>query len=258
MQYQQDAARDRGFTLPARVIVSLKAGAVLAVANVVCVLIFSWAWMHVKSEVKAITVTGSAKKAIVSDLIVWSAKISAVEPDLAHAFDSLQAGTEKTLAYLKKEGISEKELIVSSIATLKRRGRDEKGRETEKVVAYELSQEVQIRSTDVNRVAEVARKITGLIKEGVMLESDSPRYIYTKLADLKIDMLAEATKDATARARQIAGNSGADLGSILDARMGVMQINPIHTNDVSGTGNNDTTSLDKEITAVVTARFTLK
>jgi len=40
--------------------------------------------------------------------------------------------------------------------------------------------------------------------------------------------------------------------------MGVMQINPIHENDVSGSGNSDTTSYEKEITAVVAARFTLQ
>jgi uncharacterized protein len=250
--------RERSFSLPAKVIVSLKAGAVLAVANVVCVLIFSWAWMHVKAEAKAISVTGSAKRAIVSDLILWSARVSATNADLAKAYETLRGSTEKTLAYLKAQGVNEKELTVSSIETVRRRAKDAKGNETEQVVAYELSQHVSVRSADVARVADVARRITGLIKEGVMLDSDAPRYLYTKLADLKVDMLAEATKDATTRAKQIAGNSGADLGAILDARMGVMQINPIHSTDASGTGNNDTTSLDKEITAIVAARFALK
>ena len=70
-------------------------------------------------------------------------------------------------------------------------------------------------------------------------------------------MLADATKDATARAQQIAANSGASLGPIRDARMGVMQINPVHSNAVSDSGNNDTTSYEKEITAIVSARFEL-
>ena len=112
---RQDAARQ--VTLPAKLIVSLKAGFVLALANVACVLIFSWAWMHVKAETKAIAVTGSAKKAIVSDLIVWSARVSAVDPDLGKAFDALRAGNEKALAFLKKEGIADNQITVSSIST---------------------------------------------------------------------------------------------------------------------------------------------
>jgi hypothetical protein len=93
-------------------------------------------------------------------------------------------------------------------------------------------------------VAAASRKITELIQEGVVVESSAPTYIYTKLADLKIEMLAEATKDATARARQIAENSGARLGAIREARMGVMQINPVHSTAVSDSGNNDTSSLE--------------
>jgi hypothetical protein len=40
--------------------------------------------------------------------------------------------------------------------------------------------------------------------------------------------------------------------------MGVMQINAIHSSDVSGSGVNDTTLRQKEITAVVSARFGLQ
>jgi hypothetical protein len=75
---------------------------------------------------------------------------------------------------------------------------------------------------------------------------------------LKIDMLAEATKDATLRATQIVENANGKLGKLVEARMGVMQINPKGVTSVSDTGNNDTTSLEKEILAVVTVSFELK
>ncbi len=248
----------RSISLPTRVIVSLRAGAVLAIANILCVAILSWAWVHAKAEPKALSVTGSAKKVIQSDLIVWSARVNASDADLVKAYESLRVSTEKVQAYLKAEGVPEAQITISSVGTTKRRAKDQKGNDTEKVIAYELGQDVTISSGDVKRISEVARKITTLIKDGVMLDSESPRYIYTKLADLKIDMLAQATKDATARARQIATNAGSDLGGVLDAKMGVLQINPMNSNEVSSLGNNDQTSLDKEITAVVTARFSLK
>jgi hypothetical protein len=40
--------------------------------------------------------------------------------------------------------------------------------------------------------------------------------------------------------------------------MGVMQINAKGVSEVSDTGNNDTTSLEKEILAVVMVRFELR
>ena len=249
---------ERSLTLPARVIVSLRAGFVLAVANVVCVVILSWAWVNVRTEAKTITVTGSAKKAIQSDLIVWSGRVSAGDADLPKAYDALKAAVDKTLAYLKKQNVAEKDITVSSITTAKHYVKDKEGRDTDKISSFELAQTIEVTSIDVTHVADVARRITELIKEGVLLESAPPSYVYTKLADLKITMLAEATKDATTRADQIARHSGAKLAQIREARMGVMQINPIHSQDVSDAGNSDISSFEKEITAVVHARFALE
>ncbi|MGB7158210.1 MAG: SIMPL domain-containing protein [Tepidisphaeraceae bacterium] len=247
-----------GLNLPAKVIVSLRAGAVLAVANILCVAILAWAYTSAKSDPKVISVTGSAKRTIQSDLIVWEAKISINDPDLKHGYDELKAATDKAVVFVKARKVTDAELNLSSIWTKKNYARDEKGNNTDKVTSYDLIQTVEITSTDVTKVSEIARRATELIKEGVMLESAPAKYLYTKLADLKVSILAEATKDATTRAQQIAGNSGAKLGTIREARMGVMQINPLHSNAVSDSGNNDTSSYEKEITAIVSARFGLE
>ena len=71
-------------------------------------------------------------------------------------------------------------------------------------------------------------------------------------------MLADATKDARARAEQIAAQGGRTIASLHDAEMGVFQITPLHESDTSGEGESDTSSMDKTITAVVTATFLLK
>jgi hypothetical protein len=251
-------AKDRPAALPTRVIVTLRAGVLLAIANIICASILAWAWMRVRTEPKVISVTGSAKKTIQSDLIVWSGRISVNNADMPAGYDDLKAAVGRTLDYLRQQNVPDPSITVSSISTQKRYVRDEKGQATDKVSSYELMQTIQISSGDVQSVAEIARKITDLIKEGVMLESNAPEYFYTKLADLKISMLAEATKDATARAQQIAQNSGATLGAIREARMGVMQITPVYSQAVSDMGVSDTTSFEKEITAVVSAKFSLE
>lgn len=253
-----DSSSERSVSLPAKIVVTLRAGALLAAANVVCAIIIAWAWTHVRTEPNVISVTGSAKKAIQSDLIVWTGRVSVNNADLAQGYDDLKAAVGKTLEYLRGENVADQSITVSSISTQKHYVRDDKGHDTDKVSSFELVQTIQISSAEVQRVAEIARKITELIKEGVLLESNSPEYHYTKLADLKISMLAEATKDATARADQIAQNSGATLGAIREARMGVMQITPIHSSAVSDMGFNDTSSFEKEITAVVSAKFSLE
>ena len=100
--------------------------------------------------------------------------------------------------------------------------------------------------------------MTELLNEGVAFRSDPPQYLYTKLADIKVTMLAEATKDATKRAGMIAENAGSKLGDLTYADMGVMQITPLYSKEVSDYGINDTYSLEKEITAVVHCTFEIK
>jgi hypothetical protein len=244
-------------SLPQHVIVSFKSGVALAVANIICVVIFAWAWNHTHAEPKVIGVTGSAKKAITSDLIVWTAHVSADEPTLAESYTTLKSSIDKTMDYLSAHGIPTAKVEVGPISTTKHHEHDSKGGETDKIISYELTQWVSVTGPDITRVADTARSITELIGQGVNIESDAPEYLYTKLADLKITMLAEATADATNRAKQIAVNSGSSLGAIVDAKMGVMQINALHSSDATGSGVNDTSSREKEITAVVTARFGL-
>ena len=244
--------------LPARVIVTLRAGAMFALANIVCVAIVAYAYTRAKAEPKVINVTGSAKKAIQSDLIVWRISVSASSQEMARAYESLNVSVDKTLGYLRAKGIRELDINPSSIRTIKHFVKTEKGQDTDKVSEYELNEAIEVSSLEVGKVRDVERGITALLKDGIMLDSNSPRFIYTHMADLKIAMLAEATRDATTRAQQIAVNSNATLGAIREARMGVMQINALHSDDVSGSGVNDTASFEKEITAIVSARFELK
>ena len=43
----------------------------------------------------------------------------------------------------------------------------------------------------MDKVPAVSRAVTSLIKEGVEIDSGAPSYLYTKLSELKINMLAE-------------------------------------------------------------------
>ncbi|MBI4970275.1 MAG: SIMPL domain-containing protein, partial [Candidatus Omnitrophica bacterium] len=80
----------------------------------------------------------------------------------------------------------------------------------------------------------------------------------TGLGELKIEMLREATKDAKKRAEEIATSSGNKIGPIRSARMGVFQITPVNSYDTSDSGYNDTSSLEKRVTAVVKAEFAIQ
>lgn len=254
-------------------IVTLRAGGLFfAIANVVCVGILAWAYLSVKLEPKTLAVTGSARKGIVSDQVTWSGTVTAKDANLVKAYDALKIATDKVKEFLVTNGIPEREITVSAITT-SRRFRQEvipapiapgappaapTVLTTDKVEMYTLSQTFSVISTNMDRVPAASRAVTSLIKEGVEIDSGELSYHYTKLSELKINMLAEATKDATARAEQIVNNANGSLGKLVEARMGVMQINPKGVTATSAEGINDTSSYEKEITAIVSARFEVR
>ncbi len=233
----------------------MNAGVALAIGLVMSSIIFGWFYSKTKKSDEAIAVTGSARKRIKSDLVVWSAGVSSEAPQLAEAYRQTTESIPRVKQYLISKGIPENQITISSISTTTLKKRDNEGNETSEITGYTLRQEVQVRSDDVDKIAQIAREATELINQGILLESSSPQYSYTRLGDLKIQMLGEAAKDAKVRAEKIADSTGNKIGAVRSARMGVMQITAADSTDVSDGGISDTSSIDKDVTAVVNIGF---
>jgi hypothetical protein len=228
---------------------------IVALAVVASSLILVDGVKAVKGGSNRITVTGSAKQQITSDLIVWTGSFSAKSPALQDAYTQLEADKGKVMDYLVKQGVPKDKIVFSSINTNTYYVLLPSGVYTSDVDYYELNQTVTISSGEIDKVTDISRNVTELINEGIQFQSNAPQYMYTKIADLKVNMLAEATKDARKRAEMIAENAGNKLGDLKYADMGVIQITPLYSNDVSDYGMNDTYSLEKEITAIVHCEF---
>ena len=233
----------------------LGAGVALAIGLVIASAIGGWAFVKARRGDQTITVTGSARKRIRSDLVIWRAGVSFQAPALADAYRSLSESVPRVKAYLISKGIAENQITISSISSQTLHARTDQGEDTGQITGYSLRQQLEVRSTDVDKIAKIAREATELINQGILLESNAPEYLYTKLGEEKITMLAEAAKDAKVRAERIAESTGSSIGSVRTARMGVLQITPADSNEVSDTGLNDTSSLEKDITAVVNIGF---
>ena len=231
------------------------AGLALAIGIVIATVIGGWFFVKGKRGDQTITVTGSAKQRITSDLVIWRAAVSYQAPALADAYRSLSEAVPKVKAYMVSKGIPENQITISAISSQTLHGRTSDGAETAEITGYSLRQELEVRSSEVEKIAKIARESTELINQGILIESIAPEYHYTKLGDLKIEMLAAAAKDAKERATKIAESTGSSIGSVRTARMGVLQITPADSNDVSDSGMNDTSSLTKDITAVVNIGF---
>ena len=211
---------------------------------------------RIKHGEKRIVVTGSATKRIHSDFVVWRAGVKSQATEMAQAYRKLSSDVPTVVAFLKARGIDEKQIKVSATAIYEIHPRDKEGREmAETTAAFVTEQQVEVSSGEIEKVERVSRESTELIDRGVYIHSEAPLYIYTKLAELKVQMVAEASRDARNRAEQMALQAKSRVTSLINSRMGVLQINPAYETEVSAEGNNDRTSFEKDVLAVATATY---
>jgi hypothetical protein len=238
----------------------------IAIAVIAATYIGASRWEHVRNKPKerSLKVTGSAKKRILSDLAEWSATITVVDNDRTAAYRSVHEQMGKTRAFLASKGFKDDQVRASSVVVnelneIETVGTGEQRIERKVFKGYRVMQAVSIRSTDVPKVERISREVTDLLEQGVNIESSAPAYIYTKLGDLKIEMLASASKDARTRAENIVKSAGgAGIGKLMGADMGVINVNPANSTETSWEGNNDTSSLEKDIITIVHITYQLK
>lgn len=207
-----------------------------------------------KSE-NTISVTGLGTKTFTSDLITWSGNFSRNSYELKAAYDALANDRKVIENYLISKGIKKEEMVFSAVDIQKQfdYSTNPNGGSRQTFSGYQLSQTVSLESKDVVRLENLSRNITEMINLGIEFTSSPPSYFYTKLADVKQQMIADATKDAKNRAEKIAENSGSSLGNLKNATMGVIQITAPNSNEeFSYGGTFNTASKEKE------ARITIK
>ncbi|MGI4791925.1 MAG: SIMPL domain-containing protein [Janthinobacterium lividum] len=228
---------------------------------IVCTVVLSRSMVRIKSKDELIHVDGSARKPIRSDFIIWNGSLSQSATTIAEAYKPLEANVVKVRAYLLAKGVAAAEVTPDAVSEelvyeQVKNPRTGQYVATTKITGYTLTQTIEVKSHSVDLVDGLSRQSTALISQGIPFKSDTPLYLYTKLSNLKTTMQAEAAKNARDRAEQIAESSGCRLGDVRAAKMFVPQITPLYTSAQAGDGNeDDTTSLDKNITAVVSVDY---
>ncbi|MEQ8323773.1 MAG: SIMPL domain-containing protein [Vicingaceae bacterium] len=205
-----------------------------------------------------ISVTGLGETDFVSDLIVWEGSYRTEDMNLQKAYSRLSSDKKAILEYLKSKGISENVIVFKAVNTsqkIKHNYTADGKYQGDEFDGYQLSQSVQIESQEVEKIEILSREITELLNQGVNFYSEPPRYYYTKLADLKIEMISKATEDARLRAEKIAGNSGSELGELISAQMGVFQITGQNSAETYSWGGTFNTSSKKKTASITMKLF---
>jgi uncharacterized protein len=234
----------------------LLAGLALSAGLCFASVTFTRAWTRI-SEDQVINVTGSARKDVRSDLGIWRASFSSDATTLADAHAQSQADLARVETFLRAAGQHDYVIRPVQVSDLFERIKTEQG-EVSRRTGYRIRQNIEVRSADVDALPKLASEAARLLEQGVTLASEGMEFIYTKAGEAKIEMMGDAAKDARTRAEQIASQGGRAIKELRNARMGVVQINPLYSSATSWEGNNDTSSMEKTITTTVTATFSLQ
>jgi uncharacterized protein len=224
-------------------------------AIVLAAIIFSISFKSAKTGDQTITVTGSAKKEISSDFGIQRGTLQVTSVERKSAYQSLQLQIPVFLKFLEERGYKKEQIEIFAVNGYPIYEVTSNGMQTQNISNFVYSQRFEIRSNDVLKIKELSVALGALLEKGLDISVDMPEYLFTKIDDIKITVQAEAAKNAMERAIKIAEATGRDLGPLRNARMGVIQITPKNSNIISDYGVNDVSSIDKEITAVVTASF---
>jgi hypothetical protein len=238
----------------------LLAGLFLAAALCFASVILSSTWVRLM-ESQVIKVTGSARQNVRSDLVVWNSLLQSEGKTLQEAHAKFEADQAKLTAFLRAKGFSDFSFSPVSVRDIGKRKRGPLEDETEPVAertGYQLVRAVQISSSEVEALPRLAADSLSLLADGVVVQTHSIEFIYTKAAETKVKLMAEATEDALRRAEEIAQRGGRRVRELRTARMGVVQVNPLHSSATSWEGNDNRDSLDKTITSTVSAEFSLR
>ena len=210
-----------------------------------------------KPAANTITVTGASTERIESDIAKWDIKVETTGNSQVDSFKKHKSSIEKTMTFLDRYGVNNNDYQSVALLPASTSKEISKHPKTGEIISkkWVTTQWIEIESSDVFNIDQTYRQISELLGKGVLVRPRRPEFTYTQLATKRVDMLAKATKDAHTRAEAIVYQTGSQLGSVRKVNTGVFQITVPNSTRVSSWGSYDTSTINKDITAVMGVTF---
>lgn len=229
-------------------------GLIIGLSLVASTYLLSKTFLAVKELDNVITVSGSAKEKVTSDSARWTGNFTrtATKDNLKDGYNQMKADEKTVSDFLIAQGF--KDSFEISPVFMSEIYKSDFNAPKE----YNLTQNIEIKSEDVNKMKELAKNSDILASQGIIFSANSVEYYYSKLPDLRISLLPEAISDAKKRAEVIASSSDKEVDSVKSVSMGVVQVMSAGAVEISDYGSYDTSGIEKEVMITVKTTFSLK
>jgi len=176
---------------------------------------------------RTVTVRGLAEQEHLANVIIWPVQFTVASNNQQEIYKMLEDNVEKVTLFLKERGINEEEISVD-LPVVTDRSAQRWGGENGGQFRYVASQAVTVYSERVEDVREVMRDAGELGKKGVIISGGDyslrTEYLFTRLNEIKPEMIEAATKEARKVAEKFAEDSNSELGKIKTASQGLFSI----------------------------------
>ncbi len=177
-----------------------------------------------------VTVKGFAEREMKADLAVWPIKVQIAGNDLAAASKGIESAKNKVTQFLLNNGFTARDIALQDMRVSDKQAREYGPANIKDMLRYVVEATILVRSNNVDKVEKVSRMTDDLVRAGVVLSTKNdwqgagPRFMFTRLRTIKPQMMAEATRNASAAAMQFARESRSRIGSIRKASQGLFTI----------------------------------
>jgi hypothetical protein len=211
-----------------------------------------------RNSAGTVSVKGLAEREVKADLAIWNLRYTATGNELTTVQAKIEADTAAIKDFLFRQGFTAEEIfpqrpeVVDLLANQYR----SQGAEASRFI---ISGMLLLRTEKVDEVQKTASLTGDLVKKNVVLDNsnasyNTPYYLFTRLNDIKPEMIAVATKNARDAAEQFAKDSGNPLGAIRSASQGYFSILP--RNPIPGV--DEATQILKTVRIVTSVDYALE
>jgi hypothetical protein len=219
---------------------------VIAVAIVLSAVVLGSFYYNARKQVNTIRVVGYAAGEYDSDILKWRLTFSSItnQNNISQGFQLLSRDLSRFRDFITNKGFDTNDMEVLSAFSWPNYNRDGviSGHTFQQVVVFTLRD-----TTRFHEIEKYVFDLSEVVATGIGIQNSTMEYYISTLPEFKLEIIAEATKDARERALTVAKTTNTRLGKLLNGRVGVFQITEPFSVEVQSMGIYNTQTRRKQI-----------
>jgi len=210
---------------------------------------------------QSITVKGLAEKPIKADSAEWVLNVGVTELTQAEALDTLAVERKVVEDFLLKEGLAANTWAVD-VETINPHYEEIFIKDTPRQVqrGFDAYQTIRVTTKELNKIIAANKALLKLRAENHPVSASPPSYLVSDLENIKMSLIADATKNARTRATEFVKQDGVKVGVMKSASQGAFYILAVggDAGDDSYGGVYDKSTINKTARVVVTIVYNIE